>query len=285
MVVGLVEAPEAYAQLWYTNIYELNKGEEGKFETEGIKVEDVKTILEELRKTLEERLVDIEKKIREKNINIQFKSKKVQLENTDIKRLLTVPNLVCNIGSYEVCFSVKINPCIGRMSPSTKIVSVPKYKGALSEEYIIKFFTQAKDISCCVCGIIGDEYFNVLEIISKKHQIPFSNAKRDVFNLCTYVIGGNLIEFGDYIKSANDAEKMAEIVKHSNPLKKSIKILNKMRMDANDEHYSWFKHQRDGREGSYGFYSEENKGNIIGLTEGSPDEITTDLMLSLYSVA
>lgn len=275
-----------YAQLWHTLIcgaYEVDLCQKDK-------VIDSNEFLDGLKNNISNRMSNIEAKINSLEYikNARFESHGAMLVIAKEKRLIKLAGLKIEGVRFFSELTITINPCIGKGSPATKIITIPKYECPLLDELrneIGLFFTTARSCSMDICNIVRDEYFEALEEISLHYGIPFpAKEKNNEYHLYAYAIGTDDKIFLNYIESSKDERAMVALARKSKTLTMCIQILNDSVINVSKEKYKWFIHNTGYQCGLVGFYGDKVKGNFLALTFGDPSLVMKNLMIGAHCI-
>ncbi len=222
--------------------------------------------------------------------NAKFISREVEFEITN--RILKLPPLKLLLGTQQIKVAVTVNPCI-QGSPNSKIISIPTYDGELKQISLEKFFNNAKDLSSLVCEVVSEKYFNILlGIFSEKENtkgLSYSQIKDNKYHLYVFVIGSDDKSFRDVYRYSHDDEMIGKTIGNSGSLRESLNILEAVRLKSDQNRkYHWFT-QVDGQDcGMFGYLSfvpeGRQEGNFVGITYGTPRNITRSLVQNLIRV-
>lgn len=288
------EQENLYAQLWHTLIcdaYEVDLSKKDKDDEDMASVG--KTFLNNLKNTISTKTHAIQEKIKrlEHVKNIHFVSDEAILVDEEEKHLIKLPELKIEGVQFFSALTITINPCIGKGSPSTKIITIPTYKCPLTDEDKLRnnvglFFETAKSCSTYICNIVRDEYFEALKETSHSYGVPFSHKENNnnEYHLYAYAIGTDDKIFLKYIESSNDEKSMVALAKKSRTLTTCIQILSDSIIQVSKEKYKWFIHNTGYNHGLVGFYGDKSKGNFLALTFRDPNPVMANLMRSVHCI-
>lgn len=263
-----------YAQFWHTLILDI--GFNSSIKKSACPKGPI-AILKRLQEGLSGKLQSIINEIDAK-YRASFESSEVILIEKERRLKFPVLNVTIN---EECSVTISINPCLGEgaASPTTKIITAPQYKGRFSPKGVTHFFTVAKDLSKKISALVISNY---LEELRKYYNL--SDTKEDPYHLYVYAVGSKDRDFVCYVQYSNNEKEMKKAAIRSPLLRKSIKLLQQVRIPAADEAYDWFTQESEGRKALCGFYGTEGEGNFICLADDDPQKITGKLVRDVVHV-
>lgn len=263
-----------YAQFWHTIILDIGFNSSAK---KSACPKGPIAILKRLQEGLSRKMQSITKGIDAK-YGASFASSEVLLIEEERRLKFPILNVIIN---DECTVAISINPCFGEgaATPTTKIITAPQYKGKFSQKGVTRFFTVAKDLSKNVSELVISNY---LEELQRYYNL--SSAKEAPYHLYVYAVGSKDRDFVCYVQYSNNEKEMKKAAIRSPLLRKSLKILQQVRIPAADEAYDWFAQESGGRKALCGFYGTEGEGNFICLADDDPQKITGKLVRDVVYV-
>lgn len=190
---------------------------------------------------------------------------------------------------------IDINPCI-TAGTSTKIYTIPRWKGRFEYEDIFKFYDKAEVVSKDICEDIYEQYFNIVREFSTSEEInlledifgvkEFSEVTR--YELKSHVIGSKNEAFKELIDKSNNLKDLTDLMRKRDVrilLHQIINIIKRISNSLTTGKYNWFTqtttHENKEYKGLFGFYGSKKFGHFLGITDGYPHKTATLLNLEI----
>lgn len=196
------------------------------------------------------------------------------------------PELCFKLDEKEVKTQINIAPCGGTRT-SSRIITIPNYKGGLEENAISSFFNGGKELSDNICKVVGQHYHDTVGDVVKETIWKGATFKSfdelEKYNLYIYIIGGFTEAFRIIVEHADNKAEMEKIVLKPE-INTCLKILRRV-IPGKSEESRWFKQETTIKEGTYkaifGFSGRHDVGNFVGLAYKDPYYVTRSLMLGV----